>query len=62
MAQLKTQKFTFFAPRTVIFYIKYGKFGVIWLFMALYGLDWRRLALRMGDMDWHIHYYIYLMS
>ena len=30
--------------------------------MALYGFDWRRLALRMGDMDWHIHYYIYLMS
>ena len=35
---------------------------MIWLFLALYGFDWRRLALRMGDMDWSIHYYIYLMS
>jgi hypothetical protein len=42
--------------------MKYGKFGVIWLFLTLYGFDWRRLALRMGDMDWSIHYYIYLMS
>ena len=35
---------------------------MIGLFLALYGFDWRRISLRMEGMDWHIHYYIYLMS